>query len=200
VPDPLRLFVALEVPEAVKEAVQRKITVEQQHLPPTRWVRPQGLHLTLAFLGETAAPRLPDLQGALVASFAASRPFTVAIQGAGTFPPQRPARVAWLGVEGEAAEVSTLMGLQRRVAKAAFAVVGKEPERRPFHPHLTLGRPRAPWPQRAVERFTTAFGAAYGEPFPVRQGALIRSHLDPGGARYETLGEYPLGTAGKGDP
>jgi len=191
----MRLFLALEIPTAVKDAVSARIGGEKHHLPATRWVQPVGLHLTLAFLGETAEELLPRLEGAVEEACSASPECLLAVVGAGTFPPKKPARVAWLGIQSgrsERRDLFALMRLQRTVEKAAFEAVEKKPDRRPFHPHLTLGRPRSPWPRQATEHFLAAFGGTYGDPFPVRQVQLVRSFLEPEGARYETLGEYAL--------
>lgn len=184
----MRLFVALEIPAHLRQEIARLKARIEGELPPARWVRPERMHLTLVFLGETDEALLPALRQSLAPAFAAHPPLQAAVRGAGTFPPSRPARVAWLGVEGG----PELLALQARVAAPAVEVAGIEPERRPFHPHLTLARPARPWPRPAVERFLAAADRPYGEPFQVARGVLIQSHLGSGDPRYQEVAAFPL--------
>ena len=98
----MRLFVAIEIPEPVCREVKRRVAGLRDRLPRARWVDPEVLHLTLLFLGEVAAERVEGLATALRAAFAPVPPLGLRLRGAGTFPPGRPARVAWVGVEGPA--------------------------------------------------------------------------------------------------
>lgn len=184
----MRLFVAVETPEPVRQEIARLRARLAGALPKARWVRPETVHLTLVFLGETGEATVPALASRLGAVFAARAPFELAVRGAGTFPPRRPARVAWLGVTAG----PDLAALQAAVAAAAVEVAGIEPERRPYHPHLTLARPSRPWPRSAVERFLEVADRPIGEPFTVNRGVLMESHLGPGGARHEVVSELPL--------
>ena len=184
----LRLFVALDLPAGHRREIGRRAAGLRGELPAARWVRPEAMHLTLSFLGDTPAERVDDLTAALAPAFAAAPPLGLALAGAGTFPPGRPARVAWVAVTGPPA----LSALQRRVAGAAAEAVGGPVERKPFHAHVTVARPRRPWNRRAAERFATAFETPVGEPFTVREGVLYRSELDPEGAIYTPLARFPL--------
>lgn len=185
----LRLFLALEVPEAHRREMERRARTLRRSLPPARWVPADNLHLTLRFIGATDPDRVPDLLGAVAPAFAACEPLTLRLVGGGIFPPARPARVAWVGVDGGGA----LHRLQREVAAAADAALGLEPEGRPFHSHVTLARPRRPWKRPASEEFARAFEGPVGEPFTVRAGVLFESRLGPGGATYTALEELALG-------
>lgn len=184
----MRLFVAVETPEPLQQEIARLRTRLEAELPGARWVRPEGIHLTLVFLGATDGAGLGALSARLAPLFAARSPFEIAVRGAGTFPPNRPARVAWLGVEAG----PELAALQAEVAAAAVEVAGIEPERRPYHPHLTLARPGRPWPRAAVERFLVAADRPYGDPFAVARGVLVESRLGAGGARYRVVEGFPL--------
>jgi 2'-5' RNA ligase len=184
----LRLFLAFDLPEEHRLEIRRRAGRVKPELPAARWVPAENLHLTLAFLGATDPARLDGLIQAVRPAFAACPPLELVAAGGGTFPPGRPARVAWVGIEGPPA----LMAAQRRAAAAATGCLGLKPDRRPFHPHVTLARPRKPWNRRASERFAAAFEGRIGDPFPVAEGVLYRSDLTPGGAVYTVVERFPL--------
>ncbi len=186
--DGLRLFLALDLPAEHRREIARRASELERRLPAARWVRGENLHLTLSFLGATDPKRVAPLAAAVAPAFAASAPVRSEVVGAGTFPPGRPARIAWVGL----AAGEELSALQRRVAAAAAGAVGAEPESRPFHPHVTLARPRRPWNRSAAETFAAAFAAPVGPPFEVREGVLYESDLGPGGSRYTALETFPL--------
>jgi 2'-5' RNA ligase len=184
----VRLFVAIEIPEPVCREVKRRIAGLRDRLPRARWADPEALHLTLLFLGEVAAERVGELAEALRAAFAPLPPMALRLAGAGTFPPGRPARVAWIGIAGP----RELAALQAGAAAAAAATVGYEPEDRPFRPHITLARCPSPWPRPAAEKFAAALPGEIGPPFTAGRGVLIESKLSPRGPRYRHVEELPL--------
>ncbi len=186
----MRLFVALDLPEAVRAAVAAFVSTEAARSPRARWVRTEGMHLTLAFLGEVALVRLAPLTIALAGAFSQHPPFPMRLEGAGVFPPRGPSRVLWLGCPAGPA----LAPLQRAVAERAAAALGFTPEGRPFHPHLTLARTPEPWPREDVERLVAAAaGQPFGEPFEVSYGVLMESELAPGGSRYRVVERFAFG-------
>lgn len=184
----LRLFLALDLPEAHRREIGRRAEALKARLPAARWVPADNLHLTLAFLGATEEDELPGLLTALRPAFAGGGALELEVAGGGTFPPGRPARVAWVGLRGGPG----LLALQREAAAAAFGCLGLEPERRPFHPHVTLARPRRPWNRRASEELAAAFDGVLGEPFTVAEGVLYRSELGRGGSVYTAVERFPL--------
>jgi 2'-5' RNA ligase len=185
----LRLFLALDLPEPHRREIGERCTRLRSRLPPARWTRPESIHLTLAFLGAVERGDLPGLVAAAAPAFARAEPMDLAVEGGGTFPPGRPARVAWVGLEGG----PDLSALRQEVAAAACGGLGLEPETRPFHPHVTVARPRRPWNRRASEDFARAFEGRLGEPFRVTEGVLYESELGPGGSRYTALERFRLG-------
>lgn len=185
----MRLFVALDLPDELAQEVERHATEARRELPRARWVRPENLHLTLAFLGEVDAGDLPVLHEHLTPAFAGVAPFEMQLHQGGTFPPRRPARVAWIGIEAD----DELPQLALRVRTALQRAVGFEPDRRGFSAHLTVVRCKQPWRRREIERFERHFRGAVGRPFEVTEGVLYESVLSPGGARYRVLQRYPLG-------
>lgn len=166
-----RLFFALWPPEAVREAVARRVRgveLAGRPVPPENW------HITLAFLGNVAAERRRRYERAAAAVRAA--PFKLCLDRVGFFPRSR---IAWLGASHLPAPLEELHGaLTERLAGAGF-----EPERRPFRPHLTLARKAAPK------------GAPVDiEPvvWPVTGFRLVRSETRPDGARYHKAAVFML--------
>src|SRR5437867_392019 len=98
----LRLFIAIELPEAWTAALTRaQDTLRGRGLDGLRWTRPEGIHLTLKFLGNVDERRVPELGASLEQAVAGLRPFTLRLSGLGSFgPPARP-RVVWAGVTGD---------------------------------------------------------------------------------------------------
>jgi 2'-5' RNA ligase len=184
----MRLFVAFEVPEPPRREVRRRVEAVRDRLPRARWVDPGALHLTLLFLGETAEEAVPPLAARLGAAFAGCPPLPLRLGSGGTFPPGRPARVAWIGAEAP----EELAGLQAEITRAAMAATGFAPEERGFHPHVTLARCQEPWRREAVDKFRTALTGPVGPPFVVEEGVLFESKLSPKGARYRRVEVFPL--------
>lgn len=183
----LRLFVALELSEEVRQGMRRRL-VKLHQLTKARWVEPEKAHLTLVFLGSTGEELLPHLRSALAPVFSHRAPFPIRLHGGGTFPQGRPARVAWVGVKAPTA----LYELQREVASACADTLGREPEGRPFHAHVTLARCKPPWPRRIVERFHLEAQGHWGEELAVREGVLFESLTEPRGAVYVPRDRFPL--------
>lgn len=185
----MRLFVAIELSAASRRELKRRLYPLREQLPGARWVAPDILHLTLLFLGETDPAQVPALTAALAEAF--DRPsFDLRVAGGGTFPPERPARVAWVGVEDWGTE-GELAALQQAVTEAAIAGAGFVPEKRPFTPHVTVARTDN-WPRDAAQKFAAAFPGEVGPPFPVERGLLYESKLSSAGARYFQVAEFPL--------
>jgi RNA 2',3'-cyclic 3'-phosphodiesterase len=200
----VRVFIAVGLPDRVRREAGRRIAAARPRLPAARWTHPDNLHLTLVFLGEVEEAALDALAAASRAAFAAHPPLTLRLAGAGTFPPSpgpgergRPVRVAWVGLTA-AEGLPRLVALQRSAAAAARGVLDLEPERRPWSPHLTLARPKAPWGGDDARAFVAAFAPPLGEPFRAAAGELVRSELGRGpggGSLYTRVAELPLEAA-----
>jgi 2'-5' RNA ligase len=173
----MRLFVAIDVDDEARAAIVR----EQKRLgkllsdAQPRWVRPEQLHLTLAFIGETDRARLTPIVDVMGRDFACG-PFRLVFGGLGVFPPHGAPRVLWIGVvEGESGAVE----LQEEVARR-LGSVGVASDERPFRPHLTLGRWRD---GRAFDRSRLAVVAPAPIPgWSVPAVTLYESRLSPSGA------------------
>jgi 2'-5' RNA ligase len=191
-PEELRLFIACELPQdwlAALEGASRSLA--RGGLGALRWVRPEGIHLTLKFLGDAGRHLLPDLRDALQTGCRGQHGFTLTLAGLGTFGSGRSVRVVWAGIEGDA---KSLQALQRRIDDAV-AALGFARELRPYSPHLTLARVPESAPLEARARIMPEIRQAApleAAPFVVSQVSLIRSQLGPGGARYSRLTTAPF--------
>lgn len=182
----MRLFVAVELPERLREHIA-VAGARRDGWPPASWVRADNLHLTLAFLGEVAADRVGGLEAALHRHAAGATPFPARTAAVGAFPSQGALRVVWLGVEPTQAFVDLA-----RLARAACAAAALPFDEKPFTPHLTLARCRSPWPAASRDRLA---GLAPRQPLPFRVGsiALFASELGAAAPRYTRRAEARLG-------
>jgi len=134
-----RLFVGLPLDEAARERVAKIVEQVRATEPPgrgVRWVRLDGLHVTLRFLGPTPEARVAALAAAMEAAAAGTDRIGLRIAGAGAFPSRGRPRALWLGIDGGA---DGLAALATRLGDA-LEQAGWEREERPFRPHLTLAR------------------------------------------------------------
>lgn len=186
----MRLFVALEIPEVLRQALAERLQPLRRTLPPARWTAAAGQHLTLRFLGETDVSCLVDLGAALAAACAPLAPFPLTLGGAGAFPPRGPVRVLWSGIDDPE---QALGQLKTRIDEAVETVLGLPGEGRPFHPHVTLARCRKPWPRGGLDPLLEAFEQPLpAATFTATETTLFESDLQPGGAVYRAVGTYPL--------
>jgi 2'-5' RNA ligase len=187
----LRLFVACELPGEVREAlatVQRLL--QEQGAEGLRWVRPEGIHLTLKFLGDVPARRLKAIEEALARAVREPFRLSVRLGRLGSFGGSTGLRVVWVGLEGE---VEALARLAARV-EAALEPMGFPRERRPFAAHLTLGRVREGASPQDRRRLFDLARSLEPPPLPgatLETVSLMQSTLEPGGARYQCLARFP---------
>ena len=188
----IRTFIALPLPADWTEALGYAISELQNALPSgVRWVNPSGIHLTLKFLGPTDPNLANRIIAAMDRQFDAPAVPQLTLAGLGTFPTGRNPRVIWAGVSGDPV---TLDALHQRAEDAATGL-GWPAEKRPFRPHLTLGRVR----DRASARQRQAIAdviarsvlpaASLWRPDTIR---LYRSELTPRGAIYTSLGDIEI--------
>ncbi len=185
--DPTRTFLAVFPPNDVVLRLAAAIDALKQPGDGVGWVRPANLHYTLRFLGALAPAQVEAARRAAAAAAGGAAPFTVRLGAPGMFPDARRPRVLWLGAaEGASALTRLASGLETALAREGFA-----PADKPFAPHLTLGRVRDAADGPAVARRFA--GAEFpGAGFDVRELLVVKSTLDPGGARYEVIGRAPL--------
>lgn len=187
----VRLFVACEVPDDVKDTIGEVIEgLRQKSGTAVRWIKPDGVHVTLKFLGEVPTKKLPAVKLAIQEAVVGHSPFELEFSTIGTFGGREGLRIMWVGIAGDVLRLEALV----RAVNAALAVVGFEPERRPFRPHLTLGRVRDEIGTRHRAEIEVAVGKTDVPDVSWRtaQVSLMRSRLGPGGASYEVLATFPL--------
>lgn len=186
--DLLRLFWAVELPEPVRESlttIQRRL---KRSGADARWVRPEGIHLTVKFLGNAPAEAVEDLIRAAQDALAGLPRMNLRPSGVGAFPRPKSPRVVWAGLTGDTRPLAELAGR----LDGAMAELGFPPETRPFSPHLTLGRVKSG--RGRVDLVNTIAGLANydGPPFTAGEITLFRSRLGPDGAKYESLAKIEL--------
>ncbi len=185
-----RTFIALEL-DAAQQCFLENIIQQGRHLlPALHWVDPAGIHLTLAFLGELNDERLAQACEAATEAARGSQPFAYRLSGLGTFGPPRQPRVLWMGV-------SEPTGALHRVHQAlahALEQRGFASEKRPFSPHLTLARIKAPLTPEQVQILQQLLSRYQFESpiYHVVYLYVMKSELASTGARYTCLQASPF--------
>ena len=136
----IRTFVAVEIPSDVREGLERDMEALRRSAPRVKWSRGDNLHLTLAFLGDVSENDLGELFEALREDLVQMPPFALEIAGIGVFPHWGRPRVVWAGCGDGSDDAGQLGALVERIC----ADLGYDLERRPFRPHITLGRVKFP--------------------------------------------------------
>ncbi len=174
----MRLFAALPLPDAAREEIERRLRGLKREPWPVRWVKADGLHLTLKFFGEVAEEQVDAIAGALKAATAGVPALDLGFTGVSAFPEPRRARVIVVGLEGPAALELLADRVERECEPLGFPI-----EARPFHPHVTIGRVRQGERLRpeAVERLA---GLEVKGGFLAHELVLFESRLRPEGRTY----------------
>jgi RNA 2',3'-cyclic 3'-phosphodiesterase len=182
----LRAFVAVDPSAAVRESLERALARVQARVP--RWAGAEGLHVTVAFLGEVDDVVVPDLERAVAGVAGAHAPLALRFAGGGSFGNPRRPRVLWVGVTGD---VPRLAAVQRDL-DGALRPFGYAPEERPFHPHLTLARARDPRGDAALGAAAEMLGEQDFGTAIVDALVLYRSDRSSKPARYTAVARLPL--------
>jgi 2'-5' RNA ligase len=182
----IRAFLALEIPDRIKERLAQDQEGLRRELPRARWTHPEGWHLTLKFLGEVERRVLSEIGSELAPRIGGIGTVPAKLEKTGFFPTSMRPRVAWVGGVAD--------GVEKVVAavEEAAEIAGFPRERRPWSVHLTQARLNAQWPKTAVDRFLDWGDHLDLEPFTCREVVLFSSDLQPGGAVYTALERYSL--------
>jgi RNA 2',3'-cyclic 3'-phosphodiesterase len=185
----MRLFVALEIPSAVRENLAALLKFLRAISPQTRWVRPENLHVTLKFIGEVAETKIAAIRSAL-AGVRCDQVVTLDFRKVGFFPNEKHPRVFWAGIEASPNLITLAADIEMATEK-----LGILREKRSFSPHLTLARfdpPRLEEKLRAAiqENATRDFGS-----LRTSQYHLIESKLKRSGAEYTTVESFRFAAA-----
>lgn len=189
----IRLFVAIELPPSVLDALAAIMSALKTSGADAglRWVRPESIHLTLKFLGETDEEDLPAIIAALRGVAGEHPPIDVAPGGLGSFGGRRNLRVVWVGVGGQVDALTSLAG----GVDPALAPLGFKPEARPFSPHLTLARIRddvAPDDRARIHDIIESLAPPAIPSFRATAFSLMESKLQRGGAVYRQVASFPM--------
>lgn len=175
-----RLFIAIDLSDQQKNEVaafQEKI---KGYMDGIRWVKPEGLHLTLKFLGETEETRIEQIKKGLDEAVSAVKRFDITCGKSGVFPSPRKARVIWIGLREGNEEVRNLAA---RVDRSLTAI-GFEPEKRSYTPHLTIGRVRGSIPGKVIHLYLEQEASFSTSSSTIDGITLYESKLSPQGATY----------------
>jgi 2'-5' RNA ligase len=189
----LRAFIAVEIPPEIHQAIEKKTAPIRAALDPSlvRWVPSGNTHLTLKFLGDVSPASVEMLSQMLSLEVSQHQAFELEFGELGAFPNPRRPRVIWIGIQAPAGFEALQHGIE-----AASATLGYPDEKRPFSPHLTIGRVKQNVDSTGIQKIRTALeetqvgslGSAH-----VTAIHLFKSDLKPTGAVYTRLFSAPLG-------
>ncbi len=187
----IRTFIALDLDDSIRSILGGVIGQMAQELPPIRWVDPQGIHLTLAFLGDLTDEQVAKARQAAEAAAQQAAPFSFRLSHLGVFDSSRYPRVIWVGIN----EPSGALQQLHRLLGGELELRGFAVEKRVFSPHLTLARikvPLGPDERQRLLHLLTEIKVA-SSPYHASRLCVMRSELLRSGARYTALGDYVLG-------
>ncbi|MBT3606356.1 MAG: RNA 2',3'-cyclic phosphodiesterase [Candidatus Latescibacteria bacterium] len=174
-----RTFIAFELPPVVKQQV-RQVVKQLAFLDDlVRWSKPEGVHLTLQFLGDVSPELMPQIIKMVQKVAKETPPLSLCLSGLGGFASLNQARVIWLGVLGDVLGLCNLQSL----LEAELTPFGLAPERRKYFPHITLGRAR----RNAVAVDVARVGPIPSVLFRADKVTVMKSTLGPDGAAYHPL-------------
>ena len=184
----IRSFLAIDLPEATRQALGTVQKHLKQSATGVRWVKPSSIHLTLKFLGNIHPAQVEDIARAVAQEIRDHPPITLRAAGLGAFPSLRKPRVIWIGMEGE---VQRLNRIQARIENA-LEPFGFVREKRGFRPHLTIGRVKD---RRRLQALVDAMATLNMEPFnsfDADEIILYKSDHRATGEIYTKLHRMPL--------
>ena len=184
----VRCFVAVRLAENLKKPAAEIMDTLRRTGADVKWVEPHNLHFTLKFLEEIEWSRLDSAASAIDRALNGVTRFTVSLGGVGAFPGGVRPRVVWIGVSSGAADLSSLAAkLDREFEKEGFPT-----ERRPFSPHLTLGRVRSSSGAAALSAAIIALKHLTMGSMRVSAVHLMKSTLTPNGPIYREIRSWDL--------
>ncbi len=188
----IRSFIAIELSAEIKEEISRfQEGLKKADLPNVKWVDPNGIHLTLKFLGYTTADTIPAIIAAIEEAAAGIPPFQLTVGGLGAFHSPEQVRVAGVGMAGD----TDILGQFKQRLDKSLAALGFNAEKRIFTPHLTLARVRelaTAGERQKLARLIASADFSASQPVRVDNIYLIRSLLTPKGAVYSRIGTVVL--------
>ncbi|HAJ26065.1 MAG TPA: RNA 2',3'-cyclic phosphodiesterase [Syntrophus sp. (in: bacteria)] len=185
----IRSFLAIDPPGGVLENIQAMQNRLKRNIQGViRWVRPEGIHLTLKFFGDISEQDVADISEVIARRTNAIPPFALEVGGLGAFPDAIRPRIIWLGITGH---LEQLLSLQKDLEEGFFSL-GFPKDDRTFRAHLTMGRVKVPKGIIGLDTAVDAGGKLTAGTFTVGEVALFQSSLSPQGATYTRLAVFPL--------
>lgn len=188
-----RTFIALEMNDAQQSHLTEVLRRVALSFPSIRWVNPASIHLTLAFLGELNDSQVVQAIEAAEVAARKVKPFVYRLTSLGAFGSPRAPRVIWMGIEETSGALVRLhRALNHELKERRFEV-----DRRPFSPHLTLARIKAPLEPEEQQRLQQLLtgkqpGLISSDAYAVNSLYVMKSELQRSGALYTCLRECPL--------
>ena len=177
----MRLFIALNFPDSVRRDLWHAIAPLRESRFPVKWVRPDGIHVTLKFLGETGPEAEPGVRAGLARAARGIRSQALTLEGFGAFPSIAAPRVIWVGVIAEQGVELLQHQVEREIAPLGFPT-----EARAFHPHVTLARAERESRARDFAGLDAVLGrVSFSQAVVVETVDLMQSTLQRGGAVYQ---------------
>ena len=183
----IRSFIAIDTPAEIKEKIEEVEEKLRATNADVRWETKEKFHITLKFLGNVEEEKLNSLAQRLGGRLITHSPFTITYEAVGCFPNLRHPRVIWVGTHDEDGSLKALAQTVEEIAAAH----GFEREKRPFHPHITIGRVKG---SKNLMELSSALESVTFDPQPstVREILLMKSDLRPTGSVYTVFRRFPL--------
>jgi 2'-5' RNA ligase len=193
----MRLFVALDIDDTIRERIARFLEGVRGFAPDVRWVRPESLHITLKFIGEKAPEAVETIKASL--ADIRSESFEISFRDCGFFPTAKAPRVFWIGIEARPELKRLASAVEEQMVK-----IGLPKEDHEFSPHLTLARggksgtprwQRGDGPNSKFKRLQERLSAMAEPEFgtmTAREFFLYQSKLSAAGSIYTKLEKFML--------
>jgi 2'-5' RNA ligase len=183
----VRSFIALELRPEIQQELGRIQAELKKADADVKWVKPEGIHLTLRFLGSVSLELIEEIKKLLDQLAKGHKPFALKISGLGAFPKVEHPRVIWVGIEqGKEQSLQLAKELEQGLIKHGFL-----PEKRSFKPHLTLGRVRSSRKREQLKQLLQSV-AVSNQSMQAETLVLFKSTLTPQGAIYQPLHQTKL--------
>jgi RNA 2',3'-cyclic 3'-phosphodiesterase len=186
--DEIRSFLALDLPGQVTDFLENVSNQLKQSRADVKWVNPKSIHLTIKFLGNIKRPTIHEIETTVKPIFSSYTPIQLKVSNIAVSPNPRQPRVIWAGIEDPTGCIIRMVP----IIEDAFFKMGFAKEKRPFTPHLTLGRTRS---AEGRERLINIMsGLTCDSPvFTIDRAILFQSVLNAAGANYSALSVFKLG-------
>lgn len=184
----MRIFISIEIPEEIKEKIEKLVNSMKLMLTPIKWADKKNLHVTLKFLGWVADEKLPEMKKCIADCVRGFGPFTLNFAGIGSFPDQKHPRAIWVALN-EGADRSKKLAdkIDCEISRQGF-----REEEREFTPHLTIGRIKEKVDVAALSKFVLEHGGTDFGSMKVGHISIMKSTLRRSGPTYEELDQVKI--------